>query len=270
MAKRPFDTGIWSKPWFRKLLPVQKVGWFYLLHHCDYVGVWDADFDAADFVIGAKVDWEALKNECNGNIEVLESGKWWIIDYCKFNYGDINALSKSSLQKAVYSRLMDRGLWGKYLDMRESRVAVPYSNPIRRVKSNSNSKRNKEKELEFETFWTSYPRHVNRAGARKAWDARLKDAGSDTAALVTEIMSGVAGYVRAVAGKDMEYVMHPATFLGPGKRWKDYLVTGPKYVPTGKETGSATWTCTMCGKEYPKATASYIGGVCKACKEAAG
>jgi hypothetical protein len=117
----------------------------------------------------------------------------------------------------------------------------------------------------FDDFWTLYPRHVNRVGAMKAWNARLKD----KTLVTSEVMAAVTNYVRTVAGKELEYVMHPATFLGPGLRWKDYLVTGSKYVPAAAATANAMWVCTMCGKEYGKAVPRYIGGVCKECKEAA-
>jgi hypothetical protein len=142
MAKRTVDTGMWEKPWFRSMPVVQKAAWMYVLLKCDFVGVWDADTEMADFVIGSKVDWEALRNECNDNIEVLENGKWWVVDYCSFNYGNIDELSKSSLQRAVHSRLVNKGLWEKYLDRIQCRVSLPYTNPTRRV--NSNSKKEQE------------------------------------------------------------------------------------------------------------------------------
>ncbi|MDD5547105.1 MAG: hypothetical protein PHO67_08145, partial [Candidatus Omnitrophica bacterium] len=51
-------------------------------------------------------------------------------------------------------------------------------------------------------------------------------------------------------GKELEYVMHPATFLGPALRWKDYLTTGSKYVPASKASDDLAWTCGGCGAKY--------------------
>jgi len=154
MPKRQMDTAMWEKPWFRKLEPVLKIAWIYLLHSCDYVGVWDADYDLADFKIGTKVDWPKLKTDCNDNIEVLANGKWWIVDYCSFQYGDVRAISKSSLQKAVHDKLVSHDLWDQYL----ARVGVPYGQGTGRVGGTlpptllSISKRNEVKEKEKKAY----------------------------------------------------------------------------------------------------------------------
>jgi len=89
VAKRFFDTGIWAKAWFRELSPVEKVAWFYILTNCDAVGVWDADKKLAEFCIGDPVDWEGLKRAANGNIEVLDNSKWFLVDFCNFQYGKL-------------------------------------------------------------------------------------------------------------------------------------------------------------------------------------
>ena len=52
MAKRFIDTKIWDKAWFRKLTPKNKLIWIYLLTRCDHAGIWDADWEAAEFFIG--------------------------------------------------------------------------------------------------------------------------------------------------------------------------------------------------------------------------
>lgn len=119
----------------------------------------------------------------------------------------------------------------------------------------------------FQDFWKAYPRKVNKAGALKAWNARVKSHDIDT---VAEVMAAVAQYTKAVAGKEMEFVMHPATFLGPALRWRDYLATGSKYVPADAATKDEKWVCTACLKAYDKTVPMHIGGVCKACKDERG
>jgi uncharacterized phage protein (TIGR02220 family) len=87
--KRFTDTEIWNKPWYRKLPPEMKCAWDYVTDHCDNVGVWVPDMDAAEFFIGSTVDWDDLLRRCNGNIRCLESGKWWLPDFCDFQYGEL-------------------------------------------------------------------------------------------------------------------------------------------------------------------------------------
>jgi hypothetical protein len=87
----------------------------------------------------------------------------------------------------------------------------------------------------FDAFWAAYPRKVNKAGARKAWHARMVEVkgGSASRGLAAQqVMQGLANYVKTVAGKEVDFVMHPATFVGPARRWEDYLTLGPKRVPS--------------------------------------
>ncbi len=95
MPKRYTDTEKWKKKWFRTLTPEEKAVWFFITEQCDNVGVWDGDFEAAEFTIGAKIDWESFLERTNKNIEVLECGKWWLIDYCAFQHTDLSPESKS-------------------------------------------------------------------------------------------------------------------------------------------------------------------------------
>jgi len=108
--KRYTDTDIWKKPWYRKLKPEEKCAWEYITAHCDAVGVWVPDFEAAEFYIGAPVDWETLREKTNGNIEILNNGKWYIVDFCDFQYGE---LSDSCPPHKSYIRLLEKhGLKG--------------------------------------------------------------------------------------------------------------------------------------------------------------
>ena len=140
MAKRFVDTALWGKPWFRKLPPIDKAAWFYILSHCDAVGVWDADFELAEFSIGGTgaPEWDSLIKKSNGNIEVLPNGKWWLRDFCDFQYG---LLSSSCKPHNYYLNLL-----GKHgLTIRDQRVCKGYAKGIHTLKE-----KEKEKELEKE------------------------------------------------------------------------------------------------------------------------
>lgn len=87
--KRLVDTEIWKKEWFRKLAPAEKEAWRWITDNCDNVGVWKPDTESAEFHIGAKVDWESLVSHCNGNIEKLGNGKWWLTGFVEFQHKDL-------------------------------------------------------------------------------------------------------------------------------------------------------------------------------------
>lgn len=103
MSKRFRDREIWQKPWYRKLSPEDRGAWDYLADRCDNVGVWVPDFEAAKFYINGKPDWENLPGKCNGNIKILDSGKWFLVDFCRFQYGE---LKQSNRAHASYLALL--------------------------------------------------------------------------------------------------------------------------------------------------------------------
>jgi hypothetical protein len=120
MGKRFADTAIWQKPWFRNLSPVEKTAWFYVTANCDYVGVWDADMILADFIIGEGIDWPELVKKCNGNIQVLPNGKYWLVDFCKFQYGPFRRESnthRSCIALLERHGLMEQGLAKGYITL---------------------------------------------------------------------------------------------------------------------------------------------------------
>lgn len=86
----------------------------------------------------------------------------------------------------------------------------------------------------FEAFWAAYPRHVAKKLAWVAWRRRLAE-GVPAEVLVR----AAAHYALATADREERYVMHPATFLGPNERWRDY-VTPPRERSVG-ERRVAAW-----------------------------
>ena len=49
MSKRFTDTDKWKKQWFRKLKNDNKVFWMYLLDQCNHAGIWEVDFELANY-----------------------------------------------------------------------------------------------------------------------------------------------------------------------------------------------------------------------------
>jgi len=88
--KRLTDEDIWvDKEWFINLDPVDKCAFMFIKARCDNVGVWVPYFKMAEGCIGKEVDWDALPKKCHDNIEILDNGKWWIIDFCAFQHADL-------------------------------------------------------------------------------------------------------------------------------------------------------------------------------------
>jgi len=76
------------------------------------------------------------------------------------------------------------------------------------------SENNKDILIEFEEFWSVYPRKVGKGQARAAFKAALRKATKD------ELVSAVTKYAEQVRGKDIAYIAHASTWLH-GERWLD-------------------------------------------------
>jgi hypothetical protein len=109
MAKRFIDTKIWDKAWFRRLTPKNKLFWIYLLTRCDHAGIWDADWEAAEFLIGEWVDYDELPTEITAKMEYIKGDdQYFIPKFIEFQYGILKPNSKPHL--SVIKRLTQKGL----------------------------------------------------------------------------------------------------------------------------------------------------------------
>ena len=112
MGKRFTDTAIWDRVWYRKLSPAEKVAFNYIKDRCDNVGVWCPDTELADFIIGEPIDWESFLSKLNSNIVVLNNGKWWLTDFCDFQYGQLSPDCKP--HQSYIKLLKKHTLWEGY------------------------------------------------------------------------------------------------------------------------------------------------------------
>lgn len=109
MAKRFIDTKMWDKAWFRRLSPKNKLIWIFLLTKCDHAGIWDADWEAAEFLIGESIDYDDLPKEITDKMQRIEGdSQYFIPSFIGFQYGVLRDVSKP--HKSVIKRLVDKDL----------------------------------------------------------------------------------------------------------------------------------------------------------------
>lgn len=87
--KRFTETNKWDDPWFRKISPVAKCLWSYLVDKCDCIGLIDLDLEDAAFRIGTKVNDQHL-TELDSRLQRLKSGKIFIPKFIHFQYGKLS------------------------------------------------------------------------------------------------------------------------------------------------------------------------------------
>lgn len=117
MAKRFTSTEKWTKDkWFRKLTPNYKLLWLYIQDNCDCVGVWEEDIEFyCDFIDDSVNTEEALGIFCE-QIKIICNGKkWWIIEFCNFQYGvlDEDKITNKPHQRYI-QELKKHSLWIDY------------------------------------------------------------------------------------------------------------------------------------------------------------
>lgn len=102
-------------------------------------------------------------------------------------------------------------------DDRTSTRAGAAHEPVRepRINHPRNHKKNRQDQTDdFDAFWEECPRKVGKGAARKAYAKAVKQADPEA------IQAGMIRHAREVAGKDPQYIPHPATWLN-GERWDD-------------------------------------------------
>jgi len=86
MARRFRDSEIWDKTWYRKATPIQKLFVTYLFDRCDRAGVWEVDFEMAEFFIGEKLNSETCMPEEVKIIKIENGKKWFVPKFLSFQY----------------------------------------------------------------------------------------------------------------------------------------------------------------------------------------
>jgi len=85
----------------------------------------------------------------------------------------------------------------------------------------------------FARFWQAYPRKIAKEDARRAWRARIREK-----VKAEELVRAAENYARKLKreGTEERFILYPSTFLGPGRRWLDYLDSEP-YISRKEERG---------------------------------
>ncbi len=122
MAKRLSATEKWDKAWFRKLPPKYKCFWEYLRDKCDLIGLWEIDYEAASFHIGAEIKKSEVIEFLKEKIMLVDD-KILILGFCHFQYGTVLNL-KSPIHKKIYNLLVKHTLYNTLYDRGKKEVDV--------------------------------------------------------------------------------------------------------------------------------------------------
>ena len=115
MAKRFTSTDKWKDVWFTKLSNEFKIAYIYILDNCDQVGVWDPNFELANFQLKAQIEWSNLFLAMgHDRVLLMNTGAWWLKKFCTFQYGILTDESKSKTSQFYIKLLKQHSLWIVY------------------------------------------------------------------------------------------------------------------------------------------------------------
>lgn len=80
---------------------------------------------------------------------------------------------------------------------------------------------------EFKQFWEHYPRGIRKIAAFKCWNIKLSQKVS-----AEDMTNAAINYSKQceTAKTETQYILHPATFLGPSAPYKDYVKGVPEDI----------------------------------------
>ena len=240
--KRFTETDKWRDTWFRKLRPLSKLAFLYVVDNCDAAGVWDPDFELADFTIGEEIAWPMLLAEFGERVEVLKNGKWHLTRFIEFQYG-AELVEECRPHAKVLQLLRAHGIpYRKGI----KRVSIPtiqdrtgQDNTGKDRVEASNAPAEPPPPTPVEVIYAAYPRKSAKADALKAI-AKAIDKSSHAA-----VLQGTQAYAAAVAlwpEDERQYVPHPATWFNRGSYEDDPATWIRNAAPGNNRFGSVTST----------------------------
>ena len=74
-----------------------KVFWIYVLDQCDHAGIWEVDFEAAEFFCSG-INESEIRQVFNKQYQEIDNGKrWFLKDFVDFQYGTLNENNRAHL-----------------------------------------------------------------------------------------------------------------------------------------------------------------------------
>jgi len=181
---------------------------------CDAVGVWEVDLDLASFVIGYQYPLDRVSKEYAKGVKVLQNNKWWLLDFCSIQYGQLEETSTSKPVQYYIALLKKHTLWKDY---------TKGIHTLKEKDKEEEKEQAKEQESiseKFERFYKPYPRKEAKGDAEKAFGAIKPDS-----ELVDKMVSKIEIYKKTTdwTKDNGKWIPLPATWLR-AKRWEDEII----------------------------------------------
>ena len=207
-------------PWYRKLKPLHKIFWEFLLCKCDHAGIWKVDMERASWEIGATYESTEILTVLNSRIIVLNSGSaWFIPKFVIFQYGNLNP--EVSTHKGVIKVLNYYSISEKTLTVRKGlRKGSRTFKDKDKVKDKVNNNSNMQKRIAiFNELWEQYPRKLGKPMAQERF---LKTVTKEED--LVDIRKGLKNFLSSrQANGDVKFIPHGSTWFNNWGDWVTYI-----------------------------------------------
>jgi len=264
MKKRLADAEIWDKPWFRKLSPADKCAIMYIKDKCDNVGVWIPDKEIAEIYIGGTVGWETLPDRSNGNIQILDNGKWWLIDFVDFQWGFLNTDTDNNARLSYIRLLKKHGLWEMYLKQceRSTRGLKEVKETTNNKSKSKNKSNNNSKIMVVKKQIKEVMEYINKITGKRFTNPGSLKRWLDSGFTVQDCKLVILDRWQKWRGTEQEEFVRPSTLFRPS-HFTEYLAEAkkalqkmiyPKCIKCGKsldnEMKNNVHNCYSCNAKF--------------------
>jgi hypothetical protein len=126
MSKRYINTDRWKNRNFLQLSVYAKIFYIYVWDNCDHAGIWDINFDLAEYQLNYKFNRSEIETELFEMIVIVgKKSKWFIPGFIEVNYN--NTLKPNvKCQKSVLEILNTYSELKSYVDDYSFSQDLPY------------------------------------------------------------------------------------------------------------------------------------------------
>ena len=223
MAKRFTATEKWRDKWFRKLPAEYKLFWIYLVDECNHAGIWEVDFELANFVMGVEISEENALKIYDGRIKKT-GDKWFLPKFIEFQYGVLNPENRAHL--SVINILKKEGLYKGLIRPLQGRKDMD------KVKELDKDKDKERIATEIYEHYKNNIRGIGSADAKRSLVKLLKQYEKEV------LIESIDNYRESLEIRNMEkkFYYQANNFFGTKAYFKDYL-PGVYEKPEPKEDG---------------------------------
>lgn len=226
MPKRFTETTLWDEDWFIALPKDYQLFWIHLKDACDHAGIWKPNVFKFNKLYNCNIDINdalTLINTEKKRLWVLSNGRWFIMGFIHFQYGD-TMNENNRVHKSIMDLLRANNVLNEIQDLNLTSNR-PQLEDTQGVKDKD---KDKDKDAiqpknnhisKFDIIWDKYPRKLGRREAERHFNSSIK-----TEQDFKDIGNAIENFLASKVCKgDPQYIPHGSTWFNNWRDWVNYV-----------------------------------------------